>query len=148
MATVQRDGSLLRVETDSYYASVQTEGYVSGVKGSSFVDKSTGACDQGFGLCIVDFLLEPGHDDDSTPSALRYHGGNLVHGQIPKRYVELPQICTQAKQLPTEIVEGNGFIAVRQEFTWMIARPTNRGLAGSSGSFFPMAFAGSSPTTG
>ena len=123
MATVRRDGSILCVETDRTSAAVQTEGYVSGVKGGSFVDKSTGACDQGFGLCIVDFLLEPGHDDDSTPPALRYHGGNLVHGHIPKRYVELPQICTQAKQLTTEIVEGDGFIAVRQEFTWTVARP-------------------------
>ena len=109
MATVQPDGSILCVETDRTSAAVQTEGYVSGVKGGSFVDKSTGARDQGFGLCIVDFLLETGHDDDSTPPALRYHGGNLVHGHIPKRYVELPQICTQAKQLTTEIVEGDGF---------------------------------------
>ena len=123
MATVQRDGSVLRIETNRYYAAVQTEGYVSGVKGGSFVDKSTGARDQGFGLCVVDFLLEPGHDDDSTSPALRYHGGNLVHGHIPKRYVELPQICTQAKELTTEIVEGGGFIAVRQEFTWTVSRP-------------------------
>ena len=123
MATVQRDGSILRVETDGYYAAVQTEGYVSGVMGGSFVDKATGALDQGFGLCIVDFLLEPGHDDDSTPPVLRYQGNNLVHGQIPKRYVELPQICTQAKQLSAKIVEGDGFVATRQEFTWTVARP-------------------------
>ena len=49
MPTLQRDGSILRVETDGYSAAVQTEGYVSGVKGGSFADKSTGACDQGFG---------------------------------------------------------------------------------------------------
>ena len=49
MGTVRRDGSILRVETDGYSAAVQTEGYVSGVKGGSFADKSTGACDQGFG---------------------------------------------------------------------------------------------------
>ena len=123
MASVRRDSSILCIETDEYYAAVQTEGYVSGVKGGSFVDKSTGACDQGFGLCVVDFLLEPGHDDDSVPPELQYQWGDFVHGQIPKRYVELPQICTQAKQLPTEIVEGDGFIAVRQEFTLTVARP-------------------------
>ena len=123
MATAQRDGSILRIETDHYHAAVQTEGYVSGVVGGSFVDKSTGACDQSFGLCIVDFLLEPGYDDDSTPPAVQYQWGDFVHGQIPKRYVELPQICTQARQLSTEVVEGNGFIAVRQEFTWTVARP-------------------------
>ena len=126
MATVQRDRSILCVETDRYSVAVQTEGYVSGVMGGSFADKSTGARDQGFGLCIVDFLLEPGHDDDSTPPALRYQGNNLVHGQIPKRYVELPQICTQAKQLSAKIVEGDGFVAIRQEFTWTVARPPHK----------------------
>ena len=130
MATVRRDGSVLRIETNRYYAAVQTEGYVSGVMGGSFADKSTGVCDPGFGLCIVDFLLEPGHDDEITPPALRYHRGDAVHGQIPKRYVELPQICTQAKQLSAKIVEGDGFIAVRQEFTWTVARPPSQtGLA-------------------
>ena len=126
MATVRRDNSILCIETDEYYAAVQTEGYVSGVKGGSFVDKSTGACDQGFGLCVVDFLLEPGHDDDSVPPALHYQWDDFVHGQIPKRYVELPQICTQAKQLSAEIVESDDFVAVRQEFTWTIARPPYR----------------------
>jgi hypothetical protein len=128
---------VLRIETDSYYAVVQTEGYVSGVMAGSFMDKRTGACDQGFGLCIIDFLLEPGagfdtpsatqsRDDETTPSALRYHWGDAVHGNIPKRYVELPQICTQAKQLPFEVVKGEGFVAVRQWFTWTIARPPYR----------------------
>ena len=126
MASVRRDNSVLCIETDEYYAAVQTEGYVSGVKGGSFVDKSTGACDQGFGLCVVDFLLEPGLDDDSVPPALQYQWGDFVHGQIPKRYVELPQFCTQAKQLRTEIVESDDFVAVRQDFTWTFARPPYR----------------------
>lgn len=126
MASVWRENSVLCIETDEYYAAVQTEGYVSGVKGGSFVDKSTGACDQGFGLCVVDFLLEPGHGDDSIPPTLQYQWGDVVHGQIPKRYVELPQICTQAKQLRTEIVESDDFVAVRQDFTWTVARPPYR----------------------
>lgn len=123
MATVQQDDAVLRIETDSYHAAVQTEGYVSGVMAGSFVDKRTGARDLSFGLCIADFLLEPGVDDESTPPALRYHWGDTVHGQIPKRYVELPQICTQAKKLPFEVVEGKDFVAVRQWFTWTTARP-------------------------
>ncbi|MCZ6677872.1 MAG: hypothetical protein O7E52_11550 [Candidatus Poribacteria bacterium] len=123
MATMQKDGSALRVETDHYRAAVQTEGYVSGVMAGSFVDKRTGAHDEGFGLCIIDFLLQPGADDAETPESLRYHWGDAVHGQIPKRYVELPQICTQAKQLPFETVEGEDFVAVRQWFTWKVARP-------------------------
>ena len=123
MATVQQNGSILQIETDTYQAAVRTEGYVSGVMAGSFVDKRTGARDQSFGLCIIDFLLEPGRDDDATPEALRYHWGDAVHGDIPKRYVALPQICTQAQKLSFEIVEGKDFVAVRQWFTWTVARP-------------------------
>ncbi len=123
MATVRQDGSVLRVETDCYHAAVQTEGYVTGVMAGSFVDKKTGGQDLGFGLVIVDFLLEPGADDETTPPDLRYLWGDAVHGNIPKRYVELPQICTQAKRLPFDVVEGKNFVAVHQKFTWTIARP-------------------------
>lgn len=126
MASVQQQGSTLNIETDRYLASVRTEGYVSGVMAGSFMDKRTASRDPGFGLMILDFLLEPGTDSDATPAHLRYHTNDLCHGNIPKRYVELPQICTQAKQLPFEIVEGKGFVAIRQWFTWTIARPPYR----------------------
>ncbi len=123
MAKVRIDGPILRIETDKYFAAVQTEGYVSGVMAGSFVDKQTGSKDLGFGCVIVDFLLEPVMDDDQTPEDLRYRWGDKIHGNIPKRYVELPQICTQAKNLPFEIVEGKNFVAVKQWFRWSIARP-------------------------
>ena len=126
MATVHREGSLLRIDTDCYCAAVQTEGYVSGVMGGSFLDKRTNSRDLGFGLVVVDFLLEPGVDDPSTPPQLRYHWGDSVHGNIPKRYVELPQICTQAKKLTFEVIEGGNFVAVRQWFRWSLARPPYR----------------------
>lgn len=123
MPILKQDGHILRIETDHYLAAVRTEGYTSGVMAGSFVDKRTGAHDPGFGLVILDFLLEPGADDATTPPNLRYHMGDLYHGNIPKRYVELPQICTQAKKLPFEIVQGKGFVAVKQWFTWSVARP-------------------------
>jgi hypothetical protein len=126
MAKVSISGSIVQVETDKYCAAVQTEGYVTGVMGGSFFDKATGTRDVGFGLMIVDFLLEPGADTDETPNELRYHWGDKIHGNIPKRYVELPQICTQAKKLPFEVIEGNGFVAVHQWFKWHISRPPYR----------------------
>ncbi|MCX7597425.1 MAG: hypothetical protein N2512_00965, partial [Armatimonadetes bacterium] len=126
MATVRRDATLLTVETDCLTASVATEGYISGVAAGSFMDKRTGARDLGFGLMIVDFLLEPGADTLDTPEEFRYRWGDLFHGNIPKRYVELPQICTQAGRLEHEITEGPGFVAVRQWFTWHQARPPYR----------------------
>lgn len=46
-----------------------------------------------------------------------------VHGDIPKRYVAGPQICTQARKLPYEIVTGDGFLAVVLWYTWRQAYP-------------------------
>lgn len=123
MVRVWKEGSVVRVETEKYLAAVQTEGYVSGVMGGSFVDKKTGSKDLGFGLAIIDFLLEPGVDDEATPENLRYPWGDKIHGNIPKRYVELPQICTQARKLPVEVIEGENFVAVKQWFKWTISRP-------------------------
>jgi len=112
-------GSVIYIETDKLQAQIQTEGYVSGVSAGTLLDKNTGARDLGYGLSIVDFLLEEGEDKPDDPNP--YHYGDLYHGNIPKRYVELPQICTQAKKLPYEITKANGFIAVRQWFNWTIA---------------------------
>jgi len=126
MAQIEEDGAVLRIETNRLRAAVRTEGYVSGVMAQSFEDKQTGARDPGFGLMIVDFLLEPGAESDDTPDELRYHVGDAYHGNIQKRYVELPQICTRAKKLPFEIIRGPDFVAVRQWFTWTTARPPYR----------------------
>ena len=113
------DGPIIHIETDCLQAQIHTEGYVSGVAAGTLVDKQTGARDLGFGLSIVDFLLEPGADEPDAPHA--YHWGDKVHGNIPKRYVELPQICTQARKLPFEVAKSENFIAVRQWFNWTIA---------------------------
>lgn len=126
MAALTIHGTRLHIETDAYVAAVATEGYVSGVMAGSFLDKRTGSRDLGFGLMIVDFLLEPGEDDPHTPERMRYEWHNLVHGEIPKRYVELPQICTQARRLEYETHVGEGFVAVRQWFRWTQARPPYR----------------------
>jgi hypothetical protein len=112
--------SEIHVETDCLKAVIRTEGYVSGV--SSLIDKFTGARDLGFGLDVVDFLLEPGDDKDlPIPEEYRYRWGDKIHGNIPKRFVELPQICTQARQLPFKIFKGEDFIAIKQWFRFTIA---------------------------
>ncbi len=123
MATIRKEGKRLLIETTQYQAAVQIEGYVSGVAEGSFVDRKTGSTDPGFGLCIADFLLEPKDDLPATPPERRYPHGDSLHGKIAKRYVALPQICTQAKTLPYEITEGKGFVAVKQWYTWDIACP-------------------------
>ncbi len=122
------DGSVVRIENDQIRAEVHTEGYTSGVAAGSLLDKRTGARDLGFGLSIVDFLLEPADPSQPIPAGQYEYGDRHagVHGDIPKRYVEGPQICTQAKKLQVEVIEGDGFVALRQWYTWHDAYPPHR----------------------
>src|SRR5688572_16316779 len=99
------------IETDALKAQIRKKGYVSGVAAGTFIDKKTGAKDIGFGLHIMDFLLAPGWRDDT-------YGRDGVHGDLPKHYVEGPQICTQAKKLDPEVIEGKDFVAVYLRFTF------------------------------
>jgi len=117
MAEVTIDGSTICVETDALSAEVHTEGYVSGVARGTLLDKATGARDLGFGLDIVDFLLEP-LPDEAGGSEHPYHCGDAYHGDLVKRYIELPQICTGARKVDYTIVEGDGWVGVRQWFRY------------------------------
>lgn len=122
MASVSVCGPVIHIETDRLRAQVRTEGYVSGVAGGTLVDKATGARDLGHGLDVVDFLLEPGWDDPADgPIQHEYQRHELYHGQLPKRYVEGPQICTQAGRLNFEVIVGADFVAVRQWYRWQWA---------------------------
>lgn len=107
---VEENDEVLQIETDCLEARIRKKGYVTGVAQSSFLDKKTGARDLGFGLHIMDFLLAPGWQDDDYPRDKK------LHGNLPKHYVEGPQICTQAKELTPEVIRGDGFVAVRLKF--------------------------------
>jgi hypothetical protein len=109
---IEDKGDFLLIETDQLQARVIKKGYVSGTGAGSFVDKKTGARDVGFGLHIMDFLLAPGWRDDGYLRDLK------IHGNLPKHYVEGPQICTQAKRLDPEIIRGKDFVAIRLRFTF------------------------------
>jgi hypothetical protein len=105
-----KDG--LEIETDQLVAKVSSKGYVSGIAQGSFLDKKTGARDLGFGLHIMDFLMAPGWRDDGYPRDKK------VHGDLPKHFVEGPQICTQAKELKPEVIKGKDCVAVKLRFTF------------------------------
>lgn len=107
---VQEFPDYIQIDTDALQAKIRKKGYVSGIAAASFIDKKTGARDVGFGLHIMDFLLGPGWRDDD------YTRDRKVHGDLPKHYVEGPQICTQARQLDPEIIRGKDFVAVRMKF--------------------------------
>jgi hypothetical protein len=110
--TVTETDEEVRIETDALEARVRKKGYVSGVAAGSLIDKKTGARDAGFGLHIMDFLMAPGWRDDD------YSRDPKVHGNLPKHYVEGPQICTQAKELKPEVIKGKDFVAVRLRYTF------------------------------
>jgi hypothetical protein len=109
---VERTDRYLQIDTDALQARVRTKGYVSGIAANSFLDKKTGARDLGFGLHIMDFLMAPGWRDDSYPRDPK------LHGELPKHYVEGPQICTQAKELKPEVVKDADFVAVHLRYTF------------------------------
>jgi hypothetical protein len=107
-------------------ASIRKKGYVSGVEGGTFVDKKTGTHDLGYGLDIQDWIMEPGSDAayrSQLTGDLPYDFGNIYHGKTPKRSIEGPQICTQAKELSPRIIQGKDFIAIEQSFHYRIAAP-------------------------
>lgn len=106
------DDRQIHVKTDAIEAVIQKKGYVSGIAGGTFLDRKTGARDLGFGLHIMDFLLAPGWRDDG------YERNPKLHGNLPKHYVEGPQICTQARELHPQIIRGEGFVAIRMRFTY------------------------------
>lgn len=107
---VRTGDGFIEIETDALVARIQTRGYVSGTAAGGLLDKKTKARDLGFGLHVMDFLLAPGWRDDG------YIREAKLHGNLPKHYVEGPQICTKAKELTPEIIRGQGFVAVRLKF--------------------------------
>src|SRR5215831_3012259 len=107
---LRQTDEFVEIETDALQARIRKRGYVSGIAQGSLLDKKTGAKDLGFGLHIMDFLLAPGWRDDG------YSRDAKLHGNLAKHYIEGPQICTQAKKLDPEVIEGPDFVAVRLRF--------------------------------
>lgn len=107
---VKETDDYVQIDTDALQARIRKKGYVSGVERGTFLDKKTQAREQGFGLHIMDFLMAPGWRDDG------YLRDAKVHGNLPKHYIEGPQICTKAKELPCEIIRGKDFVAVKLRF--------------------------------
>ncbi len=116
----------IKIVTPQLEAAIRRQGYVSGVASQSLLDKKTGFRDAGFGLDIVDWIMEPGSDEayrGQLEAELVYTFNNPWHGKRAKRSIEGPQICTQAKQLTPEVIRGPDFVAVRQSFQYRTAAP-------------------------
>ena len=116
----------ITIRSATLEAAVRKRGYVTGVAAGSFFDKKTGFRDPGYGLDIVDWTMEPGSDEayrKELPGDLAYEFNNPWHGKTPKRTIEGPQICTQAKELSPEMVRGKDFVAVKMQYRYHLAAP-------------------------
>lgn len=116
----------IKIVTPQLEATIRKQGYVSGIAGGSFLDKKTGFRDAGFGLDIVDWLMEPGSDKayrEKLPKDLVYSYNNPYHGKQAKRGIEGPQICTKAKKLSPKIIRGKDFVAVQMTYNYHLAAP-------------------------
>ncbi len=123
---VGEDADQISIRGAALEASIRKRGYVSGVAAGSLLDRKTGFRDAGFGLDIVDWIMEPGSDEsyrDQLDRELRYETGNLYHGNIPKRSIEGPQICTRARELSPRVTRGRDFVAAEQSFQYKTAAP-------------------------
>ena len=116
----------ITIRSATLEAAVRKRGYVTGVAAGSFLDKKTGFRDPGYGLDIVDWTMEPGSDEayrKELPGDLAYEFNNPWHGKTPKRTIEGPQICTQARELSPEVVRGKDFVAVKMQYRYHLAAP-------------------------
>src|SRR5687768_5216151 len=123
---VTENDETITIVTPQLEAAVQKKGYVTGIRGGSFLDRRTGHRDQGFGLDIVDWIMEPGSDEayrDRLEKEMIYEFNNPWHGKTPKRSIEGPQICTQAKRLEPKVLRGKDFVAVQQSYRYHTAAP-------------------------
>jgi hypothetical protein len=123
---VTEDATRIKIVGLSLEASIRKTDYVTGVEGRSLLDRATGARDQGYGLDIVDWLMEPGSDEayrSRLPGDLPYLFNNAYHGKRAKRSIEGPQICTKAGALTPRVVTGKDFVAVRQDYRYHLAAP-------------------------
>jgi hypothetical protein len=123
---VSEDDQRISVTGEALDFAIRKKGYVSGVMAGSLLDKKTGFHDLGFGLDIVDWIMEPGSDEayrDQLPGDLPYIFNNAWHGKTPKRSIEGPQICTKAKELSPRIIHGKDFLAVTMSWNYRLAAP-------------------------
>ena len=119
----------ISISTPELGAVVNKKGYVTGIAGGSFVDKKTGFRDAGFGLDIVDWIMENGSDEayrDKLDKELVYQFNNSYHGKTAKRSIEGPQICTQAKSLSPVAIRGKDFVGVKTQWRYRTAAPGKR----------------------
>jgi hypothetical protein len=99
---------------------------MTGIEKGSFLDKATGFREAGDGLCIVDWLMEPGSDElwhGQPMQTDRYLFNNAYHGTRAKRVIEGPQLCHRMKPVQPQVIQGPDFVAVKTTYRYEHAAP-------------------------
>src|SRR4051812_30133134 len=123
---VIEDEKQIKISTPELNAAVNKKGYVTGIASGSFLDKKSGFHDPGFGLDIVDWIMEEGSDEAYRPQLdpeLVYKFNNPLHGKTAKRSIEGPQICTRAGQIDAKVIKGPDWLVVKQQYQYHTAAP-------------------------
>ena len=123
---VKEDEKTIRITTPELDAAVNKKGYVTGIAAGSLLDRKSGFHDAGYGLDIVDWIMEAGSDEayrDQLEPELIYKFNNPYHGKTAKRSIEGPQICTKAKELDPKAIRGADFVAIKTQFKYRTAAP-------------------------
>lgn len=146
-ARVIEDDRAIKIETDRLEAVIpkrDPKQWMTGIEKGSFLDKATGFREAGDGLMVVDWLMEPGSDEDwgdkvfapdgngvgryrwyaneTDPSSRSY--ALMAHGSSRrKRMVEGPQLCHRMKPVRPEVIRGGDFVAVKTTYRFEYAAP-------------------------
>jgi len=144
---VIEDDRAIKIETDRLEAVIPKKNpkhWMTGIEKGSFLDKATGFREVGDGLMVVDWLMEPGSDqeyahllsapngegivrytwyENETDPQRRYYA-LMAHGSSHrKRIIEGPQLCHRMKPVQPEVIRGKDFVAVRTTYRFEYAAP-------------------------
>ena len=144
---VIEDDRAITIETDRLEAVIPKKNpkhWMTGIEKGSFLDKASGFREVGDGLMVVDWLMEPGSDQEYEHLLSAPHGEGIVrytwyenetdpqrryyalmaHGSSHrKRIIEGPQLCHRMKPVQPEVIRGEDFVAVRTTYRFEYAAP-------------------------
>lgn len=128
-ARVTEDDATIKIETGQLEAVIPKKNpkqWMTGIEKGSFLDKSTGFREAGDGLCIVDWIMEPGSDEawqEQGTETVPYRFNNDYHGKRAKRIIEGPQLCHRMKPVQPQVIRGKDFVAVKTTYRYEYAAP-------------------------
>ena len=146
-AKVTEDDRAIKIETDKIEAVIPKKNpkqWMTGIEKGTFRDKTTGFHEAGDGLMVIDWLMEPGSDDDWSKDVIAPDGNGvgrylwyanetdpnrrtyatLCHGTTQrKRMIEGPQLCHRMKPVQPEVIRGTDYVAVKTTYKYEYAAP-------------------------